>query len=559
MRSLAVLSSLICACIPAPRLRPRDAGAPFDSTSDALQLEDAVSSADQHDAAERDAASSDAASDACNDGDALQVGRCAPVAPARLVWPPHGSRVTSRRPRFQWLLGADADSARVEVCETRSCERAVTSFVASAGTGAPPNDLPSGPLFWRVWARRGGIESAQASATWSFQGASITAATETAQRGSIDVNGDGFADIVVGNTQTHELTVYFGSSGTIGSPVSLQDPVLFAGGFAVLDAGDVNGDGKTDVVVSTSSISWRVYYGSNGGFRSDFASILGTTPASDQRSLLRPVGDLNGDGFSDLAYLLYRQGTWQGSCGLFFGSPSGISNTPSSSLGSTRVLSVGAVGDLDADGYEDLGAIGGAVPSETSPTLFGFAGVPGGVSERLLRGSTIPLAASALLGVRADIDGDGRFDVLIGDDFARPTHAVVLGARGGFAQSLTSRSTQDGSSTRDASLSDLNSDGRADLVMASAAGQQLIVYRGTAAGLTTEVSDRVTLPALLSPPGLISPGDVNGDGAPDLAVLLAESGRILLHLVRGGSTLAIEPRPIDAIVVASSSVLRPIE
>jgi len=403
------------------------------------------------------------------------------------------------------------------------------------------------------------VQSSRPSVVWAFEGARTNEDAETAQRGSIDVNGDALADIVLGNTERHEVSVYLGATGSLASPITLQDPLLFSSGFTLRRAGDVNGDGRTDIIVSTSLVSWRVYYGSPNGFRADFASILGAMPSSDQRVSLNAVGDVNGDGYSDLAYLIYQQGSLQGACSLYFGAATGISNTPSARLDSVRMQAVGSVGDLDADGYEDLGALGVPQPGEMSGSLFALAGVAGGVSQRSLRGNTSVIEASTQLSARADVDGDGRFDVLLGDDFARSQHSLALGARGGFAQSSTTRTTQDGSSTRDVSLTDLNADGRADLVMANADGRQLIVYRGSATGLSTDVGGRLALPSPVSPPGLISPGDVNGDGVEDLAVLLSGGGRILLHLVRGGPTLSIDLRPVDSVVVASASVLRPLE
>jgi len=416
--------------------------------------------------------------DRCPDGQIPLGGRCAPIEPARPVWPPPNTRVTTRRPRFQWILGSGGDSARVEVCESPICDRVLTSFVAVGNAAPPPSDLRPGPLFWRIWGRQGEVQSSRPSVVWAFEGARTNEDAETAQRGSIDVNGDALADIVLGNTERHEVSVYLGATGSLASPITLQDPLLFSSGFTLRRAGDVNGDGRTDIIVSTSLVSWRVYYGSPNGFRADFASILGAMPSSDQRVSLNAIGDVNGDGYSDLAYLIYQQGSLQGACSLYFGAATGISNTPSATLDSVRVQAVGSVGDLDADGYEDLGALGMPQPGEMARSLFALAGVAGGVSQRSLRGNTSVIEASTQLSARADVDGDGRFDVLLGDDFARSQHSLVLGARGGFAQSSTTRTTQDGSSTRDVSLTDLNADGRADLVMANADGRPLMVYRG---------------------------------------------------------------------------------
>ena len=141
--------------------------------------------------------------------------------------------------------------------------------------------------------------------------------------GAGDVNGDGLADLIVGalnadpggNSRAGESYVVFGKADT--APVSLMDVAAGTGGFvingidsddlsgwSVSGAGDVNGDGLTDLIVGA--------YGADPG---------GNTAAGESYMVFSPFGppcpwDLDGDGnvfITDLLLLLMDFGSCDGS------------------------------------------------------------------------------------------------------------------------------------------------------------------------------------------------------------------------------------------------------
>ena len=104
-----------------------------------------------------------------------------------------------------------------------------------------------------------------------------------------DVNGDGYADVIVGDGTTAWL--YRGSSSGVSTVPAWEKSLRYARG-----AGDVNGDGYADIIALTDANTTELFLGS--------ASGLGDTPAFSLRNktfeLYAPAGDINGDGYADL-------------------------------------------------------------------------------------------------------------------------------------------------------------------------------------------------------------------------------------------------------------------
>jgi hypothetical protein len=165
-----------------------------------------------------------------------------------------------------------------------------------------------------------------------------------------DVNGDGYSDVIVGaplhdNGETSEgrAFVYLGSpSGLAATPdwIAEGDQAIAQYGFSVATAGDVSGDGYSDVIVGSPFYA----NGQSGEGRAFLylgsASGLATTPAwiveSDQANAqlgrsVAPAGDVDGDGHSDVIVGSPQYGNGENGEGrafVYLGSASGLAATP---------------------------------------------------------------------------------------------------------------------------------------------------------------------------------------------------------------------------------------
>jgi hypothetical protein len=260
-----------------------------------------------------------------------------------------------------------------------------------------------------------------------------------------DVNGDGFEDLLVatmpppGIESPRCVKLLLGSSSgirvtpawTISSSAG-RDTGL---GLGMSSAGDVNGDGFSDVLIGetgsddprTNGGNVRLYLGSASGLSPNAAwTAYGGQTEAAMGGFMRPVGDVNGDGYDDVLVAAFE---WDGAstdCGqarLYFGGARGPAEKPvwtfdgagpNSHLGNTV-----AGADVNGDGYSDV-VIGEPQYSEVSRPERGralvFFGGPHGPS-RLPDWQALGPVAYAHFGFSVaglgDVDGDGFQDIAI--------------------------------------------------------------------------------------------------------------------------------------------------
>ncbi len=322
-----------------------------------------------------------------------------------------------------------------------------------------------------------------------------------------DFDGDGRLDVVAVAEQpaaVAALVVLPGlGDGTLGAPQATPAP---PGIPAALAAGDVTGDGRTDVVIAAESPSAvALYAGAPGG---GFAPPqLVPLPELKYVRHVR-LSDVNGDGLRDV--LLFNGGPSANPNGsmLMVLASAGAAGLSAPSFQPIFGEGDGAfdVGDLDGDGWPDV-----VLPASTetgAAILVRLNDGAGGFPTSVTSAAPLPEPAADIEDLRlADLDADGSHEVLVamsGDTF-RLTHAG--GGKLDVAVALGEPSTR-------LEPADMDGDGRLDLAVLS--NETFVSFAGWRAGDGAG--------ALVAPPVLedmlstmATAVDLDGDGGLDLA------------------------------------------
>ncbi len=247
-------------------------------------------------------------------------------------------------------------------------------------------------------------------------------------------------------------------------------------GRSVAGAGDINGDGYDDLVFGTfganpngrSSGATYVVFGKASGFPANFElsaltgangfQINGEQADDYSGRSVSAIGDMNGDGYADIligARLADRTGNESGAAYVVFGKASGFAavlelsaldgangfEIDGEAAGDRLGYAVGAAGDINGDGYDDI--IVGAAAADpngsgtgASYVIFGRASGFGALFDLSLLDGTNGFQISGIgledhsgasVNGAGDVNGDGIDDLIVGADGADP-HGLESGA-----------------------------------------------------------------------------------------------------------------------------------
>jgi len=416
-----------------------------------------------------------------------------------------------------------------------------------------------------------------------------------------DVNGDGYDDLIVGaplydNGELDEgrAIVYYGSAlgpyltpGWIGE--SNQSGAHY--GAAVGTAGDVNGDGFADVIVGAPLFTSQVTRG--GRTYLYLGAAYGLSPASSWTATggflddqfgtsVGTAGDVNGDGFADLIVGAPSQNTLgariTGFASIYLGTPSGPSTFPvATRLGpptfSNFGLSASTVGDVNRDGRSDV--IIGAPDYDQVYTNEGaayiYTGTSSGISSSpgwAVRGDNPNAKFGYSVATAGDVNGDGYADVLVGapGDVSFPFTAGKAYVFAGTSPAPYTSAfwiAESGQPTARfgwsvSTAGDVNGDGLSDVFVGAPVYSNGVTTTGAVFGYNGTITGPSPSPSwtLLSTQGgskfgfsVASAGDVNGDGFADVIVgadmyqnVETEEGRASFFYGNGGPTTVLNPQ-----------------
>ena len=317
----------------------------------------------------------------------------------------------------------------------------------------------------RIQVYLGGPAGLAATPSFTFLGEAAGDQLGTSVGAAGDVNGDGLGDFIVGAPNASvggvpflgKVYLFLGAAtpvGVVPTPAWTQSGTdahqLL--GIRVAGAGDVNRDGRSDVIVGEADavtgtvVQAKVYLGQAGGLAATPAAIL-TGFAHGSGFAVASAGDVNGDGYADVAF---GEPQWTGPLGasqgvmrVFLGQPGGVSTSAATEIdgpasGARFGTAIGGGGDVNGDGYGDLivGADGAASNQGIARV---YLGGPSGLAGNFA--AELPAIASAGdhygLGValNLDVNGDGLADAIVSsyqlDQLVNPHGSVFVHFGGG--------------------------------------------------------------------------------------------------------------------------------
>jgi hypothetical protein len=479
----------------------------------------------------------------------------------------------SLRPIFTWEPSTVGGTTAITYDLQYSTDAAFGAPVTTGAMSAFPNFTPTADLpvsltapvgaryYWRVRACAGAVCSAY-SAVWNVN----------VGRSLHDFNGDGFADVAAGGSESDVggsnagvVYVFLGANGT--GPIDVPGTTLVGEaledrfGGAVAAAGDLNADGFGDLLVGSvfndagGDTAGRVYvyFGGPGGTleATPDGVLTGTTDGQGLGGSVASAGDVDGDQYCDViigAPSGVSIGLGPGSAHVYLGGPGATFDETEDTLlsGVTDQDQFGnaVAGGIDGngDGYADVlvGArmcdLAGSAAGCAYLYLGGPTGIVAGPADAVFSGTSAGQQFGYAVASAGDVNGDGFGDVLVGapDDASAGVGAgrsyLFLGAVGATFDSgadafLSGLATNVGAGVSLTGGVDLNGDGWGDIAVGTRDAGLVYVFFGGSAPSFDATPDGTLSGVATDEFGetVAGAGDLDGDGIDDLLVAAREN------------------------------------
>ena len=305
-----------------------------------------------------------------------------------------------------------------------------------------------------------------------------------------DVNGDGRMDLITANLGGFDLTVLTNSGDdTFGSNATYE-----AGEIQAVVAADINHDGKVDLIAAGGDTLEVFTNNGAGGF------IIASIYNVDLSPYWVIAADVNGDGWVDL---VSGNGT-----SLVILTNDGAGNFVLASEPGVSSRSV-AVADVNGDGKMDLLEV--APYSSGSSTLLVLTNAGNGTFS-LCSSNSLATRWACLISA-LDVNSDGKMDVIVPDFDSSQGKTLTVLTNDGTGHFTISSVCPAGNGPYSVIPADLDGDGRMELVCGSKFGSALTILTNNGLG---GFGSNSTLNAQSA---VVAAADLNGDGKLDLATV----------------------------------------
>ena len=303
-----------------------------------------------------------------------------------------------------------------------------------------------------------------------------------------DLNGDGFKDLIVGESYydngTGRVSIYFGSSEFNSVP----DLVLYGEnendqfGFSIASGCDLNGDGFDDIAIGAYKCGTDgegkvyIYFGRKEMTGEADLVLTGQNQNGSFGYCAASAGDLNGDGFDDLIVGTYGFSSSKSSVYIYLGG-NDMDTASDIELLSESIFqyfghSAAGVGDVNGDGYDDVvvGAYGTKSYEGRSYLYFGGNDMDN-APDVIFDGEEGNSGFGFQVSGAGDVNSDGYSDILVSAPFYNNSAGRVYVYFGGVNISAETDFVLDGEDENDyfgystASAGNVNGDDSGDIII----------------------------------------------------------------------------------------------
>ena len=306
---------------------------------------------------------------------------------------------------------------------------------------------------------------------------------------------------------------------------------------------DLNGDGKADLLltrtdgaVRSTARTWH-YYPMNA--TSVLAGAGSVSLKADLDWVVMGLGDLDGDGKTDVLTRSALTGTWHAA--LMNGASAKTTGTGDTDLTVNLDWRLAAIADFDGDGKDDVLLRHSTTNRWWLYAMNGkshVASKSGPVKDAALRDDGLPDDADWKVAGAGDLDGDGKDDVVL----RHATNGTWRWYRmnGRTVAGSGSMSLPAGSAWTFAGLADLDGDGKDGILLRNTSGTWRWYQSPLVATPTHVATDLSTVIATWKLAGL---GDLDGDGKDDVVLrdvstTAANKGRWMVRVMNGATSVA---------------------